>query len=184
MVTDKHEDSVKLVLAQLPLPDVLIRRSSMQSYQTKFTGKILERGFWIYLWKIQESGKVAWYVGRTGDTPSPNAASPFRRLSQHLDLRHSASAAMLANNIRAEGMTPEKCEFFFLAVGPFFSEQASFESHKPYRDIVALLEAELAHELRERGLQVLGKHPRRGSYNHDLYAKLIKEVDAFILNVN
>ncbi len=152
----------------------------MKSYELSFTGKILERGFWIYVWRIRQGKQTVWYVGRTGDSSSPNAASPFGRLIQHLDLRPSAQASMLANNLRNAGFEPERCEYKLLSLGPLFEEQASFEEHKPYRDIVALLEAELAYNIGQHDLEVLGSHPKRGSYDKKLFNGILKKVNLFI----
>lgn len=156
----------------------------MECYETQFTGKMLVRGFWLYVWKIEDINRVAWYVGRTGDSSSPNAASPFGRLSQHLDLRASATAAMLAKNLQNAGMQPEECHYNLLAIGPIFPEQGTFDLHKPYRDVVGLLESELAHELKKRGMQVLGSHPRRGKYDSGLYGQVLAKVNAFISSTN
>ena len=152
----------------------------MKSYEVNFSGTLLERGFWLYVWKISADSKTVWYVGRTGDSSSPNAASPFGRLSQHLDLRKSATANMLAKNLIIEGMDPALCEYKLLALGPLFSEQDDFEAHKPYRDIVGRLEAELAYNLNVRGLKVLGKHPKRGDFDLVLFEDVLKRVDPFI----
>jgi hypothetical protein len=58
----------------------------MDIYEINFDGSILKRGFWIYIWTIhtQREGFLI-YVGRTGDTSSPNAQSAFNRVSQHVD---------------------------------------------------------------------------------------------------
>ncbi len=154
----------------------------MNSYETQLHGKILERGFWLYVWKITCSDKTVWYVGRTGDSSSANAASPFSRLSQHLDLRPSAKADMLAKNLRTAGLNPESCNYNLLTLGPLFPEQTDFEAHKPFRDITGLLEAELAFNLSSRGLQVLGAHPKRGNFDQNLFNEALKKVNAFINN--
>ena len=44
----------------------------------------LERGFWLYVWVIDGAGDTLHYVGRTGDSSSSNAQSPFNRMGQHL----------------------------------------------------------------------------------------------------
>ena len=45
-------------------------------------GKLLKRGFWVYVWKIiTKDDQVFYYVGRTGDSSSCNAALPFSRMS-------------------------------------------------------------------------------------------------------
>ena len=152
----------------------------MNSYTTEFSGKILERGFWIYVWRIQSLSRLVWYVGRTGDNSSPNAASPFGRLSQHLDLRTSATANMLARNLRHAGIEPEQCHFMLIAIGPLFPEQDSFEKHIPFRDSIALLEAELAHYLTKKGLEVIGTHPPRGNFDQELFAEILEKTNEFI----
>ena len=51
----------------------------------RFEGALLQRGFWLYVWEIKPfDGSVFCYVGRTGDSSSHNAQSPFNRMSQHL----------------------------------------------------------------------------------------------------
>lgn len=152
----------------------------MKSYEMHFTGRILERGFWLYVWRISSANKTFWYVGRTGDSSSKYAASPFSRLSRHLDLRSSAKANTLARNLRAEDIAPETCEYKLLTLGPLFPEQNDFAAHKPYRDIVGKLEAELAYHLTERGLLLLGNHPKRGDFDKPLFATILKKVDVFI----
>ncbi|MBS7662637.1 hypothetical protein I0D00_11905 [Pseudomonas lalucatii] len=154
----------------------------MESYETSFTGKILKRGFWLYVWRISSGEKTVWYVGRTGDSSSANAASPFGRLSQHLDLRPSAKANMLATNLRNSDMIPDECEYNLLTLGPLFPEQSDFEDHKPYRDIVGKLEAELAYTLSQRGLLVLGTHPKRGDFDKTLFTEVLSKANAFVKN--
>jgi hypothetical protein len=152
----------------------------MNCYTTEFSGKILERGFWLYVWRIQSPVKLVWYVGRTGDNSSPNASSPFGRLSQHLDLRTSATANMLARNLLRVGIEPEQCHFRLLTIGPLFPEQNTFEEHLPFRDSTALIEAELAHYLTKQGLEVIGTHPPRGNFNLELFTEVLGETIKFI----
>ena len=58
--------------------------------QVRFEGALLERGFWLYVWRVRQESREVLYVGRTGDSSSRFAASPFSRLSQHLDIRPKA----------------------------------------------------------------------------------------------
>ncbi len=45
----------------------------------------LPGGFWFCVWEVTSGSGDEWlYVGRTRDSSSPNAQSPFFRLSQHL----------------------------------------------------------------------------------------------------
>ena len=123
-----------------------------------FAGALLARGFWLYVWWIRSPGGLYLYIGRTGDSSSPHASSPFNRIGQHLDLRRKAKSNALARQLKAAGLTPSECSFEMLAMGPLFPEQASMKRHGPVRDTVAALEKELAQFLRSRGYSVLGTH--------------------------
>lgn len=53
-----------------------------------FDGAFLRRGFWLYVWEVvAPDGAEYLYVGRTGDSSSPYAQSPFVRMGQHLGFR-------------------------------------------------------------------------------------------------
>jgi len=147
---------------------------AMKVHEITFGGSLLERGFWLYVWRISERDKVALYVGRTGDSSSQYAASPFNRLGQHLDIRPTATANTLLRNIQKEGFTPEKCKFELVSVGPLFPEQSTLHLHRKYRDIVAPLERALADHLKKKGYKVLGKHPKAGSFDQTIFRKVIK----------
>jgi len=130
----------------------------MRVHHISFPGAILERGFWLYVWRIQSGARVFFYVGRTGDSSSKFAASPFSRLSQHLDVRQNAAANMLLRHVRRMGLDPLACKFDLIALGPLFPEQPTLELHREFRDRMAPLEAELATYLRSKGLEVVGNH--------------------------
>src|SRR2546430_5631539 len=76
----------------------------MESYSIKFDGRVLERGFWLYVIDIFTPEGRRLYVGRTGDSSSCNAGSPFSRIGQHLDCRANAKGNALARNLRAVGI--------------------------------------------------------------------------------
>ena len=130
----------------------------INSYQMSFNGQVLERGFWLYIWKIEFGKKLYLYVGRTGDSSSANASSPFNRIGQHLDFRKNAKGNSLAKRLLEANINPKICEFTMLALGPLFKEQPTFEEHKPFRDRMAILESEIAKFLKECGYIVLGIH--------------------------
>lgn len=109
----------------------------------------------------QQDGKTLVYVGRTGDSSSSNAASPFSRVSSHLDLQPSARANALVRNLRAAGIEPSECVYQFYGVGPIFPEAVDPSEHILIRDKMAPVEAALADELRKRGHVVLGNHACR-----------------------
>lgn len=130
----------------------------MVIHRVTFPGAILERGFWLYVWHICRGSDEFYYVGRTGDSSSQFASSPFSRLGQHLDIRPSAKANTLLRHVRTQGFDPLECTFELQAYGPLFPEQSSLELHRKYRDQIAPLETVLADLLRNMGLNVVGVH--------------------------
>ena len=142
-----------------------------------FHGPLLQRGFWLYAWEVAYAGAKFYYVGRTGDSSSKNASSPFNRVGMHFDIRPNAKANSLLRRLRAQGVPPEQCEYRMAAVGPLYPEQDDFLSHKPYRDIVATLEYEVASTFRDRGLHVLGEHHRGTALDEELFATVLAEID-------
>jgi len=130
----------------------------MEAYSIKFDGHVLDRGFWLYVIDIKSPQGRRLYVGRTGDSSSANASSPFSRIGQHLDSRLHAKGNALARNLQKVGIEPRTCKMEMIAVGPIFPEEADFILHRRVRDRVAALEKALAAALRQRGYMVLGKH--------------------------
>ena len=61
------------------------------------------------------------------------------------------------------GVKYAECTFEMVAVGPIYHEQSDFDAHVPFRNKMAALERAVADELRRRGYEVLGTHPRQGS---------------------
>ena len=149
----------------------------MQVHRINFSGAILERGFWLYFWRIKYINTEFVYVGRTGDSSSRFAASPFSRLSRHLDVSESASANMLLRHVKQRGFDPISCSFEMVALGPFFTEQHSLAQHRKIRDIVAPLESALALYLRQKGFDVVGSHPTVGEVDKELFLKIQSAVD-------
>lgn len=134
----------------------------MKVLKVSFDGAILQRGFWLYAWRITHKKREVFYVGRTGDSSSRYAASPFSRLSQHLDVRPNATANMLLRHVRKLGFAPLECKYDLVAFGPIFAEQGNLEDHRKYRDRIAPLETALAVLLREANYEVIGKHGASG----------------------
>jgi hypothetical protein len=144
----------------------------LQSYSMTFDGHLLKRGFWLYVWQIRGPLSHHVYVGRTGDSSSPHASSPFKRIAQHLDPSPNAKGNALRKQLRQRGVECDECSFEMVAVGPIFPEQPDFEAHKPVRDRMAALERAIADELGQRGYVVLGTHPRAGSPDPALLQQL------------
>ena len=151
---------------------------SINTYQMEFNGEILERGFWLYVCEIIEDKKKYIYVGRTGDSSSANASSPFNRIGRHLDFRENAKGNSIAKRLKQVGIDPKKSHFRMIALGPLFPEQETFEEHKPYRDQMATYEYEVAQYLKDQGFNVLGIHNTKAeiseSYLFDVKEKVIK----------
>ena len=153
----------------------------MLLHRIRFSGALLERGFWLYVWRIECQERVYFYVGRTGDSSSKFAASPFSRLSQHLDVRQTAAANMLMRHVRRLKLDPLACDFELLAFGPLFPEQPTLELHRKYRDRIAPLEAALATHLRSEGFEVVGNHSTKGAVDRQLLAEVQRAFDAALV---
>ena len=116
-------------------------------HRLTFSGPMNQRGFWLYVWKIQSPNGELLYVGRTGDNSSANAASPIKRMGQYLDSKDLGNN--LRQHLRKKDIEPEDCDQFELvAYGPIFPEEEKWEKHVPPRDIMAALEKKLADSLR------------------------------------
>lgn len=143
-----------------------------------FGGAILKRGFWLYLVEVvSSSGRRAVYVGRTGDTSSPYAASLFTRIAGHLNDRKSAKANSLLKRLIEHDLACTDCSYRLVGIGPVFDQQANMEQHKPLRDEMAGLERAVADYLREQGHDVLGDHPKPRMVDAALLATVLNLVD-------
>jgi hypothetical protein len=123
-----------------------------------FDGAILQRGFWLYVWEITPAGATPlYYVGRTGDSSSTHAQSPFNRMAQHLGFKEASNA--LRRRLLAQGVTPEACHFKLVAVGPLDAESTedTREEHDERRDRIAAMERALADLMLESGYQVINR---------------------------
>lgn len=133
-----------------------------------FRGDLLKRGFWLYVWEIiGKNGRTVLYVGRTGDSSSCNAQSPFNRMGQHLG--HARNSNMLRRHLERHCMNPEDCGFRLVACGPLL-EEIDDEKLYPYlRDRVAALEKALATRMRNAGYDVLNEvHSRKTAEPSDV----------------
>ncbi|PZQ45693.1 MAG: hypothetical protein DI551_06700 [Micavibrio aeruginosavorus] len=134
---------------------------------------MLQRGFWLYVWKVETPKGERLYVGRTGDSSSPNATAPYTRMGQHLGFAKNQNA--LRKHLMDAGVFPEECKSFHLiSHGPIYPEITKDEdsdrhdlmvAHKPLRDLVAAMEKALADELRLAGYHVMNTVNCRQSYD-------------------
>lgn len=152
----------------------------MRLHRLTFPGALLKRGFWLYAWRIRCGDQEFYYVGRTGDSSSQYASSPFSRLGRHLDMRSAATANMLLRHIRRLGLDPEMCDYELLAFGPLFPEQTTLDLHRERRDIIAPLERALVELFRTQGHLVVGKHGRFGTPDRGLLTKVTRAFNSAV----
>jgi hypothetical protein len=127
---------------------------SVATQELLFSGQLLKRGFWLYVWEITAANRQFYYVGRTGDSSSLNAQSPFARMGQHLGFKAESNA--LRRQLEAKSLTPEECTFRLVAHGPIMAEGATKMEHRLRRDRIAAMEKALACAMAEEaGYQVL-----------------------------
>jgi hypothetical protein len=119
-----------------------------------FDGQLLRRGFWLYVWEATlPNGSTAHYVGRTGDSSSRFAQSPFNRMRQHLGFAKNSN--MLRRHLEDLNVVPEGCVFRFVAHGPILEEADDLTGHRERRDVVAAMEKALAQAMTDAGYLVM-----------------------------
>jgi hypothetical protein len=119
-----------------------------------FSGEMLRRGFWLYLWEIRTPEQAyLYYAGRTGDSSSVNAQSPFNRMGQHLGFNDKNN--VLRRHLQGRGVAPEKCDFRLVAYGPLLEEAATLVEHRELRDVISALEKALAEAMTAAGYTVI-----------------------------
>ena len=141
------------------------------THTLKLPGAMIERGFWLYVWRIASPLGELLYVGRTGDSSSANAAAPFTRMGQHLGTNERQN--MVRRHLEERGAPPEKCAAFdLIAHGPIFPEAGDWETHRGRRDVVAALEKALAEGLAGAGYDVLNTVRDRHVLDEVLWAEV------------
>lgn len=143
-----------------------------------FDGALLRRGFWLYIWEITTPKQATlYYVGRTGDSSSSNAQSPFNRMGQHLGF--NARSNVLRRRLQSKGVNPENCVFRLVAHGPVLEEARTRDEHVRRRDRIAAVEKALAEIMVAAGYNVINTVDCR----IELDSKLFAEVrDAFAVH--
>lgn len=142
-------------------------------HELRFDGGILERGFWLYVWEVERpQGQPLYYVGRTGDSSSTNAQSPFNRMGQHLGFAPTSS--MLRRHLTSHGVKPEQCAFRLVAVGPLEAEStaAGRAEHDERRDILAAMERALAEAMDAAGYSVMNSVTSRSTLDAERFAEV------------
>ena len=141
--------------------------------EVRFSGGILQRGFWLYVWEIMPpEGGALYYVGRTGDSSSTNAQSPFNRMGQHLGFARNSN--MLRRHLGEHGVEPERCIYRLVALGPLEQESKaeSRDEHDGRRDRIAAMEQALAATLTAAGCQVMNRVVSRKALDGARFAEV------------
>ncbi len=154
------------------------RLEQVTAHSMRFDGALVERGFWLYVWRIVAGAETVLYVGRTGDSASPYASSPFERVGRHLEVGPNAKGNSMGRQLQTQGIDPRSCAFHMVAIGPIFPEQPDMNRHRPIRDEIAAQETALAGLLSSRGYRVLGNHPAPRVYDRGLFARVHDLIDA------
>jgi hypothetical protein len=140
-----------------------------KTLELSFNGELLQRGFWLYVWEIQTPKKpLFYYVGRTGDSSSINAQSPFNRMGQHLGFNEKSN--VLRRHLESKSIAPETCSFRLIAHGPILKETKTKDEHRKRRDITAAMEKALADEMTAVGYNVLNTVNCRMKLNEARFA--------------
>jgi hypothetical protein len=119
------------------------------------SGAVLERGFWLYVWEIHTGDGEAWYyIGRTGDSSSCHAQSPFARVSAHLGSNKNSNT--LRGLLEGKGVRLESCrDLNLITYGPIYEETGDKQTHRNRRDKVAALEKALCDAMTTVGYSVV-----------------------------
>lgn len=144
---------------------------------------MLERGFWLYVWRVEARGGQYLYVGRTGDNSSPFAKPPYQRMGQHLG--HQKNQNALRKYLERKGIKPERCHAFHLIThGPLYAQAQDMKAHKAPRDVVAALEKALADALKKSGYEVLNTVNCRKELDLTLWAAVRNAFAQHFPNLN
>lgn len=143
------------------------------THELAFNGGLLARGFWLYVWEITKpDSEGVYYVGRTGDSSSIYAQSPFNRMGQHLGFRKESNA--MRRQLEAKGIPPEQCSFRLVAHGPILDEGATEAEHRPRVEKMAAMEKALAEAMCAAGYAVLNEIKCRKTLDEEMFAEVLK----------
>ena len=147
------------------------------TWKMTLPGPMLQRGFWLYVWRVETPKGEMLYVGRTGDNSSPYATAPYTRMGQHLGFLKNQNA--LRKQLNKRDIEPESCDAFHLiAHGPIYPEiekrdgddrTALMERHLPLRNYVGAMEKALAEALATAGYDVLNDVKWAHSYEPEVW---------------
>jgi len=139
-----------------------------KTHELKFHGGLMNRGFWLYVWEVSPArGRKLYYVGRTGDSSSVHAGSPYSRMVGHLGKKKNAN--MLLTHLGHERVDPKECGLRLIAHGPILAETQNKVHHLSRRDRVHGMEKALESLMKKAGYQVMNTVQRRGEVEPRVY---------------
>ena len=149
-----------------------------KTHELIFNGGLLERGFWLYVWEITTPQDThLYYVGRTGDSSSIKAQSPFNRMGQHLGFNKHANP--LRRYLNAEDVDPERCLFRLVTYGPILEEAPTLEEHRQRRDRTGAMEKALAAAMISAGYRVINDVNCRAKLDAKLFTGVLGAFAAY-----
>jgi hypothetical protein len=167
--------------AMHPVADGSENSPTMNIHELQFDGGMLQRGFWLYVWEITPpSREPLYYVGRTGDSSSTNAQSPFNRMGQHFGFAENSS--MVRNHLSGRSIRPEDCHFKLVALGPIESESIAVDraEHDKRRDTVAAMEKALAIAMTDAGYCVMNDVKSRKVLNQAIFSLVLEHFSKYL----
>jgi len=133
----------------------------VKTHELKFHGRMMNRGFWLYVWEVSTArGRKLYYVGRTGDSSSIHAGSPYSRMVGHLGNKKNAN--MLLTHLGNAHVDPRKCSLRLIAHGPILAETRHRVQHLSRRDRVHAMEKALELMMKKARYDVMNTVQRRG----------------------
>ena len=140
-------------------------------HKLEFSGALNQRGFWLYVWRIETPQGELLYVGRTGDSSSANAASPIKRMGQHWDAKNRGNS--LFTHLGKNKISPELCEGCeMIAYGPLFPEEKNWFRHQEPKRKVAALEKKLRDALKDAGYKVMNTVNDKQDLDMELWSEV------------
>jgi hypothetical protein len=152
------------------------------TYVLNLPGKMLARGMWLYVWRVETPEGEMLYVGRTGDSSSPHATARYTRMGQHLGFSKAANS--LRRLLTENSIAPEECAHYeLISHGPVYAEiglkegqlrDEQMQLHKPVRDKMAGLEKKLRDALNDSGYRVLNTVHSKKEYAKDGWNEVLE----------
>jgi hypothetical protein len=152
-------------------------------YRLVLPPQLLERGFWIYVCKIDRGiFPPCFYVGMTGDRSSFVAQSPFNRIAAHLEERLKSKSNHIRQHLRGREIEINSANAIDVAAyGPIGIVPSQKDVYQVARGKVEAVEKALWLRMKECGLDLLNKSPTcRSVAEPTLVDDVLRAFDSFL----